>query len=609
VQDSLTIGIAGSGGDGVVLLGELLARAGARVGWHTMLQKSFGPQIRGGESSVRIRVGPAPLTWAGDSVDALLLFSWEGLARFRSELTLAPGALIIVDSLDSTPLDEAPIPADLRPKVRAAPFDELALAHGKTKQAKNMVMAGLICEVFGWPADGLEGYIRERFSRYAARVVDSNLSAVRAGREYAREHFAGAPAPRADYPRGEPLYFISGDEAFGLGALHGGCRFMAGYPISPASELLEWLARELPQVGGHCLQAEDEIAATCMAIGASYGGARAMTATSGPGLTLMQEAVGFATMAEVPLVVCDVQRCGPSTGIPTRTEQGDLLAAIHGGHGDEQRCVLAATDVADCYEMAHHAFEIAERYQMPVVVLMDQYLGQNWQSIAQPNWRVLDAPGAQASALGSEESPPGTLKQPGYQRYSLASPDGVSPRTLPGTPGGEHIAAGIEQTPSGEVSSSPANHQAMSAKRAAKLAAAGAAFLLVARWDAPGVAGAMPAGGSPGSSGSTRRPLGLLTWGSTYGVCVEAAHLLCEAGTPTRVLAPRMLNPLPLDLLREWLDGCGDVAVVELNYSGQLLAHLRAHLPELATHPALRAYHRAGGVPIRLGELLDWLRG
>lgn len=594
MADSLSIGIAGSGGDGVVLLGELLARASARAGWHSMLLKSFGPQIRGGESSVRLRVSPAPLSWAGDSVDALLLFSWEGLLRFQSELVLAEGASVIVDSLDAQPPDSAPLTPEQRSSVIQVPFDALALEHGKTKQAKNMVMAGLICEHFGWPSEGLEDSIRERFSRYSARVVDSNLAAVAAGREYAREHL---PPPRlkADYPRGAPLCLLSGDEAFGLGALHSGCRFMAGYPISPASELLEWLARELPRFGGDCVQAEDEIAATCLAIGASYGGARAMTATSGPGLTLMQEAIGLATMAGLPLVVCDVQRCGPSTGIPTRTEQGDLLAAIHGGHGDEQRCVLGAVDVADCYALAQVSFGIAERWGMPVVVLLDQYLGQNLQTLAEPQWRVLEPPALPGGGgLSAAETP-------SSGGLSAAEADGASdgaaterptgPASLPGMPGGERTIAGIEQDPEGRVSSSPATHQFMSARRYAKLTEAAEAYPLLARWDPDPPAA-----------------LSLLTWGSTYGVCVEAAQLLTEQGHPARVLGVRMLNPLPLEALREWLaEATGELGVVELNYSGQFLQHLRASLPELAGRPGLRAYHRAGGMPIRLGELLGWL--
>jgi len=594
MRDDLVIGIAGAGGDGVILLGELLARACARVGLHTVLLKSFGPQIRGGESSVRIRISTHPLSWAGDAIDALLLFNWDGLRRFQNELQLKPCAPVIVDSLDPTPLDEAPVADQQRPLVRQVPLEELALQSASNKQAKNMVMAGLICESFGWPADGLAEYIRLRFRRHGERTIETNLRAIEAGREYAREHLEIQNLPMLSYERRAPLHFFNGDEAFAYGALSAGCRFMAGYPISPASEILEWMSRELPQVGGLCVQAEDEISAACMAIGASYGGALALTATSGPGLSLKQEAIGLATMAEIPLVVCDVQRCGPSTGIPTRPEQADLMAAIHGGHGDSPRIVLAATSVGDCYELAQTAFELAERFQTPVLVLLDQYLGQNHQTLENFEPRILAPPalaGAEPLASRWREPAARAALEPGYARYQLDGPDGISACSLPGQPGGEFTAVGIEHGPDGDVTSSPAMHQAMSAKRAAKLQAAARDYQLLSRWDPP--------------SAAPVRPLSLLTWGSSFGVCVEAAQRLSAAGLPTRVLAPQILYPLPVEALAQWLSGCGELAVLETNFSGQFFHHLRAYLDLPA---GTQAYHRAGGMPLMLGEVLGWLQ-
>jgi 2-oxoglutarate ferredoxin oxidoreductase subunit alpha len=389
------------------------------------------------------------------------------------------------------------------------------------------------------------------------------------------------------------MYFLSGNEAFSLGALHAGCRFMAGYPISPASEILEWMNRQLPRFGGQCVQAEDEIAAVCMAIGASYGGARSMTATSGPGFSLKQEAIGLAHMAEIPLVVCDVQRCGPSTGIPTRTEQADLNIALHGGHGDNPRVVLAATTVQDCYELAHDAFDIAEKYQAPVIVLLDQLISQSQQTVAELQLRVKDG-GAGDFACGNSskvQTVPSSATggvacaASALQRYAI-TPSGISPRSIPGVPGGEYVAVGIEHDEMSDPTSSQAMHQAQTAKRFRKL---------------QGVVEEYP---RVRISGANEASLGLLTWGSTYGVCAEAAKLLSDGGLPTSVCAPQLLYPLPTAQIAQWLAKLEHLIVVELNYDGQFYRHVRGYidLPQGALQ-----LNRAGGSPISLTELLKFV--
>jgi 2-oxoglutarate ferredoxin oxidoreductase subunit alpha len=257
--------------------------------------------------------------------------------------------------------------------------------------------------------------------------------------------------------------------------------------------------------------------------------------------------------------------------------------------------VLAATSVGDCYELAQTAFEIAERYQTPVIVLLDQYLGQNHQTLESFAPRIVAPPalvGAEPTGSQWRRRAEPTDLAAGYARYLLDGPDGVSASSLPGQPGGEFTAVGIEHAPDGDVTSSPAMHQAMSAKRAAKLQAAARDYPLLSRWDPPLAA--------------ESRPLSLLTWGSSYGVCEEAAVRLSAAGVPTRVLAPRLLYPLPLEPLAQWLSGCGELAVLETNFSGQFYHHLRA---QLELPQGTQAYHRAGGMPLMLGEVLDWLQG
>ena len=316
MSSDLAIGIAGSGGDGVILLGELLSKAAAKVGLNTMLTKNFGPQIRGGESSCRIRVSGKPLSWVGDRIDALLVFNWSGFKRFRSELVLKQNCVIVVDTADQTPEAEIPIPDCYKSRIKKIPFEHIALSSVKSKQAKNMVLAGVICELFNWPSEGIEAYINQRFAKHGAAMAASNIMAVDAGREYLRQNFAAEAGLKPEYEQADPLMFISGNDAFAYGALCAGCRFMAGYPISPATEILEWMGRELPRFDGVCVQAEDEISAICMSIGASFGGVKSLVATSGPGFSLKQEAIGLAVSAEIPVVVCNVMRGGPSTGGP-----------------------------------------------------------------------------------------------------------------------------------------------------------------------------------------------------------------------------------------------------------------------------------------------------
>lgn len=584
----LTIGIAGSGGDGVILLGELLAKSAARAGLHATLAKSFGPQIRGGETSARVRVADRPLPGADHRLDALLLFHYDDMARFETELPLTSDTDVFVDALDDTPLVQTPLPTALHSRVRSVPFEELAFQSAATKLAKNMVAAGVLAEFYGWP-DQFADVLTRRFSRHGAGVMSNNLLAFEAGRAYVRDHF-GRSERALDWAGGEARHFLSGNEALSLGALASGCRFMAGYPISPASEILEWMGAQLPRFGGTCIQAEDEIAAVCMAIGASYGGVRAMTATSGPGFSLMQEALGLASMAEIPLVIANAQRCGPSTGIPTRTEQADLSVALHGGHGDAPRVVLAATTVGDCYDLACAAFEIAERYQLPVVLLSDQHLAQSQQTVE----RLIGADPAPARDVGGplagplEEFREAASASPTekYRRYALTD-SGVSPMSLPGQPGGEYVAVGIEHDETGDPTSSPRMHQAMSTKRARKLEHVAADYPLLL------------------SSGAPEPRLGLLTWGSSYGVCAEAARLLTVAGLPTCALAPHLLQPLPAAQLQQWIDGLEQLVVVELNYSGQFYRHLRAwlDLPRSA-----RQLNRAGGTPLSLTEVLAFAR-
>jgi 2-oxoglutarate ferredoxin oxidoreductase subunit alpha len=561
---SFTIGIAGSGGDGVILLGELLARTAADAGLHCFLTKSFGPQIRGGETSCRLTFAAGPLHCPGDRVDLLAVLSWEGYARFSSELPLAAGAVVLCDARQEA------AQADLRDApVLALPLEHLALETAGSKQARNMVLAGALCAALNWPAAQFIAQLAGRQLRQDG-ADSGNARAVVAGGELAAVQRLQLPQAPPGLGSAAPLELLTGNAAVCRGALAAGCRFMAGYPISPATEILETLMRELPAAGGNCVQAEDEIAAAGLALGASYGGVRAMTATSGPGLSLKVEALGLAVMAELPLVVVDVQRVGPSTGIPTRTEQADLNIALYGRHGDAPCPVLAPVSIADCGRLTQAAFEIAEKYRTPVIILSDQYLAQGVQTM----------PVARA-ALPANNRTADTAVRPTSGLADTAA--------HPGIPAG---LSGLVRDAAGEPSSDPALHAAMCARRAAKLEALRKVQPLVARY-AP----------QPPVGDSADRPrLGILTWGSSYGPCCALADQLAQQGSAVSVFAPQSLYPLPLAPLTVWLTTLDELFVPELNHSGQFWRYLRSQLdvPVPAT-----PYHRAGGRAFAVEELLE----
>ncbi|RMD97869.1 MAG: hypothetical protein D6814_08695, partial [Calditrichaeota bacterium] len=334
-RDDLILAIVGSGGEGVASAGEILLRAAAHEGLYSMLVRSYGPQIRGGESLAQIRLSPLPVRSRGDALDALVVLSWANFFRFSGEVFLHDDAIVFYDAADAPP-ENLPFPPSV--KFYPVPFAEAAKKSAGSTLSKNILALGYICGWFNLPSAGFEQAIRDRFSKKSGDVLLSNLKAFQAGREMAEA--AEERAPRVWHIREKrPMLILTGNEAVSIGSLFAGVKFYSGYPITPASEIMEWMARELPKFDGEFVQTEDEIAAVTMAIGASFGGVKAMTATSGPGLSLMTEAIGLAAMAELPLVVVDVQRGGPSTGIPTKTSQSDLLHTVFGGHGNLPRIV------------------------------------------------------------------------------------------------------------------------------------------------------------------------------------------------------------------------------------------------------------------------------
>lgn len=551
-----TVAITGSGGSGVVTTGQILLSAAARAGYYGLMTRSAGPQIRGGESAAMVRLGPLPVRNMGDRFDLLIGLDWRNIERFADEIPLDAQSRVLADAAAGE-LPEALGVAAAR--LETSPFKARAdeIEGGRA----NMVALGCIGARLHLPLACMVAGMRTTLARKGEAVMDAAEACIRAG-----FGDSAGDAPLADLPSAR--WSISGNEASGLGALRGGIRFVAAYPITPASEMLEWLAPRLERVGGSLLQAEDELASVNMIIGASFGGVPSLTATSGPGLSLMMEGLGLAVASETPIVVADVMRGGPSTGIPTKSEQSDLNLAIYGFHGDAPHLVLAALDIADAAFTTQWATRLAEHLQSVAIVLTDQLIGQSR--------AIIDPPRSFEGQLSRRLA---STDQEHFQRYALTD-DGISPMPLPGTPGLMYTADGLEHNRQGTPSSGANDHSSQSEKRLKKLED----FEFGDDW-------AEVTGDGPNC---------ILTWGSSTGAALEAAASLQRSGHSTRVIAMRLIAPLARERLVRALDGMSQVLVVEQNQGAQLYHYLNA---QRALPPRARSLAHPGPLALRPGEI------
>lgn len=568
-MQELTLAFVGSGGDGAVSAGDIVAAACAGQGLHVLKTEAYGPQIRGGESSSTVRVSGTPIYAQSDTVDVLVVFNWADFARFHDELTLADDAIIFHQSGDEPP------PAIGSRLCFGVPFTALARECG-APGAKNVLAVGLVGAALGLPLDGMRSAIERRFAKKAPAVIESNLRVFDRG-VLESSSLGSLPKERLSYTPGAPKLLMSGNEASAFGAIHAGCRFFAGYPITPSTEILQFLAEWLPKLGGSTLQTEDELSAIGATIGASFAGRKAMTATSGPGLSLMAELLGLASIAEIPVVIMNVQRGGPSTGLPTKSEQSDLLHALFASHGDTPRVVIACSDVEESFHATVDAFNIAEEYQLPVIILSDQSIAQRRQTVDEA---TLDHEVQQRRYAASNDPAE-------YRRYA-STPDGVSPMSIPGMATGIYQTNGLEHDEQGRPSASFQMHEAMNAKRFKKLAAVAERYPLFHRF------------------GAERPEIGVICWGSSVGVVREALESLGDDAARIGVFAPIMLAPLPSHELQTFIDSCESILIAELSYSAQFHQYLRTQvdLPRNAT----TVYSRSGGKALSASEIVTALR-
>ena len=569
---SVSLVIAGSGGAGVVTAGSMLLEAAANAGWYALMSRSSGPQIRGGEAAAMLRFATEPVMSHDDSFHLLMAIDWDNITRFSAEIPLTAASLIVGDPAHG----EAPAALlSARPRQAALAMSEIA---GRIENGRpNMVALGAIAALIGLPPQAMQAVVEQSLRRKGQTAIDASMAAFHAGVEAAAA-LPAIPQLPAVSNASQPRWSITGNEATGLGVIRGGVRFVAAYPITPATEVLEWLAPALAEVGGALIQAEDELASINQIIGASYGGVPAMTATSGPGLSLMIEALGLAVAAEVPIVVVDVMRVGPSTGIATKSEQSDLNIAVYGLHGDAPHVVVAANSVADCLFTTQWAVHLAEAMQVPTVVLTDQAMGQARAIIRQP---------AELAFIGRRETATAAVEGERYKRYDVTI-SGVSPMAIPGTPGLTHTADGLEHNEFGTPSSQASDHQAQMDKRSRKLTR----FNYGDHW-----ADILDADSGPGD-------IAIITWGSSTGPAREALRRFSETGGKARLISVRLIAPVQPEKMAAALAGITRVLVVEQSHSGQFHRMLRAFydLPR-----ETRALHQAGPLAFGPGRILEQL--
>jgi 2-oxoglutarate ferredoxin oxidoreductase subunit alpha len=573
----LVIGMAGSGGDGIVSAGESLISACAAEGYHAMMTKSFGSQIRGGESSCRVRLSTVPVLNPGGALDVAVALNWEDFLKFGAELPVNGNTVVMYEEKTGVAPDEIPLVGVKPAEVFAVPFGEMARKATGNEKGKNSVVLGLLAGWFGIGREAILTGIRKKFARKGTELVEANERAFALGIAYAEGHPLATPRTMEVPVRSGPKMLVDGNDICAAAAIFSGCEFFGGYPITPSTEIMQYFTREVWKYGGAVLQAEDEIAGIGAALGASFGGKKAMTATSGPGMSLKTEMIGLATIAELPLVIINVQRGGPSTGMPTKPEQSDLFQAVFSAHGDAVRPVLAPTCVADTFDVTVEAFNIAEHYQTPVVVLSDQEIAQRKE--------VIDVIDTSRFTLVERLRPTPAEMEP-YERFRV-TPSGVSPISHPGMKGGNYLGAGIEHNAHGDPTASGRIHQQMNEKRIRKF------DRLRRRDDLYSI------------EGDPAAPFALVSWGSVAGVCREALAVATAKGLQVKLLVPRLLFPVNEGLYRRFFSGVKAGLVVEQSYLGQLYRILRMDLDLPA---GMTSFCRSGANPFAPAEIVRKLQ-
>lgn len=544
--------VGGQQGEGIESTGEIFSMAMNRMGYHLYSYRHFSSRIKGGHTNNKIRVSTKPMHAISDVLDILVAFDQETIDV--NALELREGGVIIADAKFNPKLPEGLQPV----RLFVVPLSQIAEELG-TSLMKNMVSIGASSAILGIPVENYRNIVEDMFLRKGEKVVEKNMEAIRKGFDFVNDLTGGQlPEFQLEKANGEKQLFMIGNDAIGLGAVAAGCRFMPAYPITPASEVMEYLIKKLPKFGGTVIQTEDEIAAITMAIGANYGGVRALTASAGPGLSLMMEAIGLAGMTETPVVIVDTQRGGPSTGLPTKQEQSDINAMIYGTHGEIPKVVMAPSTVEECFYDTIEAFNIAEEYQVPVILMTDLTLSLGKQTVTPFDYKRIQV--RRGKLLAGQELPEKEQNDL-FKRYELTD-DGVSNRPIPGQKYGLHHVTGVEHDQTGRPSESAVNRKQQMDKRLKKLNTLAQKFPNPVVLDTP-------------HSDADVLIVGI---NSTGGTIQEAKERLEKEGLTVNHAQIRLLHPFPTEAIKSYVEKAKKVVVVENNATAQIANLLKLHV-------------------------------
>lgn len=549
-----SIKIGGEAGQGINTIGDILSKSFAGQGLHLYAYQDYYSRVRGGHNFYQIRVASFPLYSFSDRLEVLIALDEASLDLHSGEMK--PDSVIIYDQ-DMIKREEQ-IPNSL-----ALPMAKLGKEHGGKPVMGNTVAAGAVWQIIGGEPDILENALSKLFQNKGSKVIDANIKAARAGADFALNNFSGKCAFSIEKADNTGNMVLTGNEALALGAMAAGCRFLSSYPMTPASGVMQYMARQAKLLPLAFEQAEDEIAAINMSIGAANAGLRSMVATSGSGFSLMVEGLSFAGSSETPIVIILGQRPGPATGMATRTEQGELLFSVYSGNGEFPRAIFAPVTAEDAFWTTVHAFNVAEKYQVPVFILSDQHLADSsytvkpfdLSAVSIERGNILDA--AELNQMAE------------YKRYQITE-SGISPRAFPGQ--GKHcvVVTGNEHKESGYSTEDPEIRSQMVDKRMRK-------FKTLAEEIKP-----------PVSYGSSKPETLLLTWGSSYGACREAVDIANQEGEKLQVVHLPQLWPFPKNQVLEFISQANRLVTVEMNSTGQLGRLLRSETGIQPDHAVLK---------------------
>ncbi|MFB6167777.1 MAG: 2-oxoacid:acceptor oxidoreductase subunit alpha [Haloferacaceae archaeon] len=566
--------IGGEAGDGINSTGKIFAQALSRAGRHVFTSKDFASRIRGGYTAYKVRTAVDPVGSVVDRLDLLIALTPRTIEENLDELH--EGSVVVYDG-ERTTMQDVEIPDGM--VGLDVPLKRLAEEAGGAIM-RNVVALGAACEAANFPIENLDSALQKRFGDKGSAIVENNKEAARAGQRHVAEEYADETFGYDLETTDEDYVLLNGDEAIGMGAIAGGCRFYAGYPITPATDVMEYLTGRIERWGGHVVQAEDELSAINIALGAARAGARAMTATSGPGIDLMTETFGLVATSETPLVICNVMRSGPSTGMPTKQEQGDLNQMLYGGHGEIPRFVVAPTSVAECFHKTVEAFNLAEKYQIPVYLTADLSLAVTERTYP-PEEFDMDAVEVDRGKVVGDETVESWQTEDGKFKPHAVTDDGISPRTFPGTSGGAHMTTGLEHDELGRRTEDTDMRVRQVDKRNRKVETA-----------------AERESFEPRTFGDEDSENLVMTWGSTEGAMREALTLLEERGVDVRFLSVPYIFPRPD--LRDEVDAAERVVVAECNATGQF-----ADLVEHDTFTEVERITKYNGVRFAAEELAE----